>query len=174
MLDLFQDQFPIKGVINIPYGQKYPAVLKSPQKFFQVKVNFAAHPVPDSAGMKGVQEMFSLIDASSEDTLIIALISGGGSALMPYPMQGITLEEIQIVNRLLLDCGASIQEINCIRKHLSGFKGGQLALSVYPRKLHSLIISDVIGDDLQAIASGPTVPDLTTFAEAHQISIKYD
>ena len=173
ILNIFQDNFEVSGIINIPYGQDFPDMIVSPQKMAQIKVNFCAHPVPDEAGLRGVQEMISLLTKSSRDTLVIALISGGGSALMPYPAHGISLSEIQIVNRLLLECGASIQEINCIRKHLSGFKGGQLARLAAPRKLYSFLISDVIGNDLQTIASGPTVPDHTTFQMAKQISDKY-
>ena len=174
LLDIFQDRFPLKGVINIPYGQAVPSILESPLKKAQVKINFCAHPVPDDAGLQGVQEMLSLIETASNNTLVLALISGGGSALMPYPAHGISLKDVQDVNRLLLDCGASIQEINCVRKHISGFKGGHLARLIAPRKLYSLIISDVIGNDLQTIASGPTVPDHTTFQEAKKICTHYN
>jgi glycerate 2-kinase len=173
VLQIFKDRFPLKGLINVPYGQKFPTVLQSPLKKAQVRVNFCAHPVPDEAGMKGVQEMLRMIENSPADTLVIALISGGGSALMPLPAPGISMNKLQAVNKLLLESGATIQEINCVRKHLSAFKGGQLARVVSPRKLISLIISDVIGNDLQSIASGPTVPDNTTFQDAKTICDHY-
>ncbi|WP_371802276.1 glycerate kinase [Candidatus Lokiarchaeum ossiferum] len=173
LLAILQDRFEISGLINIPYGQNIPDLLVSPQKKAKVNINFCAHPVPDESGLNGVQEMLSKLRNSSHDTLVITLISGGGSALMPYPAQGISLDEIKSVNRLLLECGASIQEINCIRKHISNFKGGQLARVAVPRRIYSLIISDVVGNDLQTIASGPTVPDQSTFHMAKQISEKY-
>jgi glycerate-2-kinase len=167
------DKIPFSGVINIPFGQDMPEFLPSPSGKSQIKIQFARHPIPDENGMRGVQKMLDLIEKSPKNAIVIALISGGGSALMPLPADGITLEEKQAVNRLLIDCGASIEEINCIRKHISAFKGGQLSRFASPRRVFSLIISDVIGNDLQTIASGPTVPDLTYFSKAVEIAQKY-
>lgn len=173
LLQIIGDKIPITGIINIPKGQKVPNRILTPSGKWGVDVHFASHPVPDEDGIRGVQKMFEVIDASPTDSLIIALISGGGSALMPAPADGITLAEKQNVNKLLLKCGASIDEINTVRKHLSKFKGGQLATYAFPRRIVSLILSDVIGNDLQTIASGPTVPDLTTFDKAIKICRKY-
>ncbi len=174
LIEILGEKFPFQGAINIPKGQSVPEMLLSPNGTSSVQVTFSSHPIPDENGIQGVQRMLDLIAASSEDTLIIALISGGGSALMPYPANNITLEEKQAVNKLLLKCGASIQEINAVRKHLSKFKGGQLSKFAFPRRVISLILSDVIGNDLQTIASGPTVPDLTSFKSVMDICTRYE
>jgi hydroxypyruvate reductase/glycerate 2-kinase len=142
----------------------------------KIKVVPAGHPIPDYRGVEGVKEMLSLKDNYSigrEDT-IICLISGGGSALMPYPAAGIKLEDKQIITELLLSSGAEITEINTVRKHLSRIKGGQLGLYFSPSNIISLILSDVIGNDLSVIASGPTYPDKTTFSDAYNVLEKYD
>jgi len=130
--------------------------------------------VPDENGLKGTQEIIKLLSNLTERDLVIFLISGGGSALLPSPRPGITLEEKQKVTDLLLSCGATIQEINALRKHLSFLKGGGLAKLVYPATLIALILSDVIGDPLDAIASGPTVPDSTTFDDCAKILGRYE
>jgi glycerate 2-kinase len=135
----------------------------------------AGHPVPDAAGVDGVREMLSMkarYGIGKGDTLI-NLISGGGSALLPCPVNGLTLEDKQLVTQLLLGCGADIKEINTVRKHLSLIKGGGLAAFYAPTRVISLIISDVVGDGLDVIASGPTVPDPTTYADAMGVLQKY-
>ncbi|MHA1660638.1 MAG: glycerate kinase type-2 family protein [Promethearchaeota archaeon] len=142
-----------------------------------IKFIFASHPVPNKMGLKGTKTMMNLVENTDKKDLVIFLISGGGSALLPLPKQGITLKELQETNSLLLASGATIHEINTIRKHLSDFKGGNLAKKLYNSSgatLISLIISDVVGDNLDSIASGPTVADLTTFKEAVEILKKYE
>jgi hydroxypyruvate reductase len=139
-----------------------------------IKVVEAGHPVPDEAGLRGTKEMIRfLADTTSED-LVFCLISGGGSALTPAPADGVSLGDKQDVTRRLLDCGATIHEINSVRKHLSSIKGGQLAGLAQPSTLISLILSDVIGDDLDAIASGPTVPDTSTYYDSLRILNRYN
>ena len=135
----------------------------------KIEVREASHPVPDARGVKGTREILSLIEKAGKRDLVICLISGGGSALLIAPVQGISLEDKQNATRLLLACGATIHEFNTVRKHLSRAKGGRLAQIAYPATLTSLILSDVVGDDLDVIASGPTVPDASTFHDAVQI-----
>ncbi len=142
----------------------------------KIKVVPAGHPIPDHRGVEGVKEMLSLkgnYSIGNED-IIICLLSGGGSALMPYPAAGIKLEDKQKITELLLSSGAEIAEINTVRKHLSCIKGGQLGLYFSPSTIISLILSDVIGNDLSVIASAPTYPDKTTFADAYNVLEKYD
>jgi len=161
-----------KGIINVPKGTVNPELLKRSK----IKINYASHPIPNKNGLKGTKSMIKIIESSNKDDLIICLISGGGSALLPLPKPGISLQDLQITNSLLLASGTSIHEINTIRKHLSDFKGGNLAKKLYntnQASLISIIISDVVGDKLDSIASGPTVPDLTTFTEAIDILRKY-
>ena len=126
----------------------------------------AKHPIPDAAGLKGATIVAKIAENAGKDDLVLVLISGGGSALIPYPVQSITLEEKKTTTDLLLACGATINQINSVRKHLSQLKGGGLARKAVPASLHALILSDVLDDDLSAIASGPTVPDPTTFQDA--------
>ncbi len=142
----------------------------------KIKVIKAGHPLPDENGLNGVRQMLALKNKHSmnEDDLVICLLSGGGSALMPYPVDTVTLRDKQRTTELLLKCGASIHEINAVRKHISRIKGGQLGELYAPVRVVSLIISDVIGDDLDVIASGPTYPDSTTFKDAYGILEKYD
>jgi len=154
-----------EGYIVVKYGYG--------GKLDKIKVLEASHPIPDEAGMMAAEKIISLLKKTKENDLVICLISGGGSAILPAPVEGITLEEKQKVTKLLLDCGASIKEINTIRKHLSRLKGGQLAKLAYPSYLHTLILSDVVGDRLDTIASGPTVPDYTTFKDCWDIVKKY-
>lgn len=154
-----------KGVVVTKYGHGLP--------LDRVTLREAAHPVPDEAGRTGAEEILSLLREAGEEDLVFCLLSGGGSALLPLPAPGVTLEDKQGTTRELLACGASIHEINAIRKHLSGIKGGRLAGAAFPATLVSLILSDVIGDDLDTIASGPTVPDRSTFAECLGILEKY-
>ena len=130
----------------------------------------AGHPVPDENGLKGTARIMSIVDKAGEDDLVICLISGGGSALLTDVPEGCTLEEMKTLNDILLKCGANINEINCIRKHVSRVKGGQLSKAAYPARVISLILSDVIGDPLDVIASGPTAADPSTYSEAISIS----
>ncbi|TFG76264.1 MAG: DUF4147 domain-containing protein, partial [Thermodesulfobacteriales bacterium] len=153
------------GIVNVKYGHTVP--------LNKIKINEGAHPVPDEAGLKGSQEIIELLKKTSEKDLVICLISGGGSALLPLPAGNLTLEDKQAVTKSLLECGADIHEINSIRKRISAVKGGRLAEHVYPSTLISLILSDVIGDDLDVIASGPTVPDTHTFHDCRNIIQKY-
>ena len=133
----------------------------------------AAHPVPDIRGVRATDEAIRLLHEADRNTLVICLISGGGSALLVSPQQGITLEEKQGITQLLLKAGADIGELNTVRKHLSRVKGGRLMELAYPAKVVSLILSDVIGDPLDVIASGPTAPDETTFRDALAVIDRY-
>ena len=135
----------------------------------KIKVCEASHPVPDKRGVQGTEEILSLVKNAGERDLIICLISGGGSALLIAPVLEISLEDKQNATKLLLACGATIHEINTVRKHLSRVKGGRFAQIANPATITSLILSDVVGDDLDVIASGPTVPDSSTFQDAEQI-----
>jgi glycerate 2-kinase len=138
-----------------------------------IEITEAGHPVPDENGIKGTELIMSIVNKAEKDDLVICLISGGGSALLADVPEGCTLNELKTVSDILLKTGASITEINCIRKHLSIVKGGLLAKAASPAKVVSLILSDVIGDPLDVIASGPTAPDPTTFADAISIIKKY-
>jgi hydroxypyruvate reductase len=139
----------------------------------KIKVREASHPVPDERGVKGTEEILSLVETAGKRDLVICLISGGGSALLIAPVHDISLEDKQNATKLLLACGATIHEFNTVRKHLSRAKGGRLAQMAYPATVTSLILSDVVGDDLDVIASGPTVPDSSTFKDAEQILKDY-
>ncbi len=129
----------------------------------------AGHPLPDANGVKGAQAVAETVETAGEGDLVLVLISGGGSALIPYPAEGLTLEDKIATTDLMLASGADIGAMNTVRKHLSRLKGGGLARIAAPADLHALILSDVLGDDLSTIASGPTVPDATTFADAKSI-----
>lgn len=153
------------GLINTKYG--YLAETRV------VRINEAGHPIPDAAGMTGAMEMVTLASRASHDDLVICLISGGGSALMTLPVEGITLADMEALTAALLRCGATINEINTIRKHLSQIKGGNLSRLAYPAEVVSLILSDVVGNPLDVIASGPTVPDSSTFVQAYGIVERY-
>ncbi|MEM8789985.1 MAG: glycerate kinase [Pseudomonadota bacterium] len=156
---------PLSGFVITRYGYERPCE--------RIEIHQSAHPVPDEAGRVGAARMLEMVSGLTEDDLVIALISGGGSALMPLPADGITLEEKQEVNRALLACGATIGEMNVVRKHLSAIKGGRLAAACFPAKLVSLMISDVPGDDPAVIASGPTVGEASTPADARAIVDRY-
>ena len=138
-----------------------------------IEIVEASHPVPDEIGQITAQRILNLAKTATDRDLVICLISGGGSALLALPAKGLTLQDKQALNRSLLHSGATIGEINCVRKHLSSIKGGRLAGAVQPARLWTLAISDVPGDDLSVIASGPTVPDPTTFADALEILRRY-
>ncbi|WP_297477113.1 glycerate kinase [Ferrovum sp.] len=155
----------LEGVVVTRYGHKVPT------RFIEVLE--AAHPVPDEAGQRASQRILEAVQGLTADDLVICLISGGGSALLAAPAPGLTLADKQTMNRSLLRSGATITEMNCVRKHLSSLKGGRLALACYPAQVVTLLISDVPGDDPTVIASGPTVADPTTFAEACAIVEKY-
>lgn len=154
------------GLINVKYGHG--------QRLKRIRIKEAGHPLPDEKGLEGAREMVELLSNLGGEDLVIFLLSGGGSALLPYPCEGISLKEKQATTNLLLGCGATIREINTLRKHLSVLKGGGLARVVYPATLVTLILSDVIGDPLDAIASGPTVPDPTTFEDCVRILTRYE
>ncbi len=156
---------PLEGLIVTRYGHGVPCK--------QIEIIEAAHPVPDDAGTRGARRMLELVQGLTKDDLVIALMSGGGSALLSLPADGISMEEKRAVNRALLTSGAPILEMNCVRKHLSAIKGGRLAAAAYPAHVVTLVISDVPGDDLAAVGSGPTIADPTTFAEARAIIAKY-
>lgn len=154
------------GVVNFKGGQV---------KTQKIKAVIAGHPTPDQRGVGGVSEMLALKDryAIAENDIVICLLSGGGSALMPYPVEGVSLSDKQKITELLIGSGAKIDEINIVRKHLSRVKGGQLGDFYSPARVISLILSDVIGNDLATIASGPTTPDPSTFADAHNVLKRY-
>lgn len=141
----------------------------------KIEIMRAGHPLPDERGVKAVRAMLALKEKYSicRDDLVVCLISGGGSALMPYPADGLTLDDKQKITRLLLSCGADIFEINKIRKHLSGVKGGRLAQHFSPAGVLSLILSDVVGNDMSIIASGLTYPDPSTYADAWSVLERY-
>jgi glycerate-2-kinase len=139
----------------------------------RIELHEASHPIPSEDGARGVARMLELVEGLNEDDLVIVLISGGGSALMADPAEGIDLEELRRLTDMLLRCGATINELNAVRKHLSIIKGGQLARRAYPATILGLIISDVVGDPLDVIASGPTAPDPTTYQDAYEILRRY-
>ncbi len=153
------------GIINVKYGFT--------EKLSFTEIVEAGHPLPDMNGVTGTERILDLLHKAGERDLIFSLISGGGSALLPLPARGITLEEKQAVTRQLLECGASIDEINSIRKHISSSKGGQMARAAFPATTINLMLSDVVGDRMDVIASGPFVPDKSSFEDARQIIEKY-
>ena len=139
----------------------------------RIRVTQAGHPVPDARGVEGTSAILGLLNETGPEDLVIVLISGGGSALLPAPVHETTLAEKQAMTRALLACGATIEEINAVRKHCSRIKGGQMARALFPARSLTLILSDVIGDSVDAIASGPTVPDTTTYGEALKVLRRY-
>jgi hydroxypyruvate reductase len=154
------------GVICVKYDHAVP--LK------KIRTIEAGHPLPDVNGMTAAQAMLAMARQATERDLVICLLSGGGSALLPLPVDGITLKEKQEASDVLIACGATIHEINAVRKHVSAIKGGQLAQAAAPAQLVSLILSDVVGDDLDVIASGPTVPDASTYSDCMETIDRYD
>ncbi|MCH8925784.1 MAG: glycerate-2-kinase family protein [Proteobacteria bacterium] len=161
---------PLEGLVVTRYGHGVPGRQVEGR---QVEVVEAAHPVPDAAGRQAAERILALVRGLTADDLVICLISGGGSALLTLPAPGLTLADKQEVNRALLRSGADITQMNCVRKHLSAIKGGRLAAAAAPARVVTLIISDVPGDDPASIASGPTVPDPTSFADARAILARY-
>ncbi len=162
-----EDHWPgeLSGLVVTRYGHGVPCR--------RIEVVEAAHPVPDEAGRAAAARILAVVQGLTSDDLVLVLVSGGGSALLALPFEGISLADKQQVNRALLKSGAGIGEMNCVRKHLSAIKGGRLAAAAYPARVLTLVISDVPGDDPAVVASGPTVPDPTTCADALAILEKY-
>ncbi len=154
------------GLISVKYGYT--------EKLSTIRTIEAAHPVPDENGVKGATQIREILKGAGENDLVISLISGGGSALLPLPPEKITLEEKRATTDLLLKSGAAIHEINAVRKHLSLIKGGNMAAAAYPATVINLMISDVVGDSMDVIASGPFVPDNSSFSHAVDILKKYE
>ena len=167
MAKAVEDHWPaeLNGLVVTRYGHRAPC--------HRIEVVEAAHPVPDLAGREAAERILQLVDGLGTDDLALCLISGGGSALLSLPAPGLTLQDKQAINRALLKSGANIAEMNCVRKHLSAIKGGRLAAACHPARVVTLTISDVPGDDPAVIASGPTVPDPTTFSDALKVLEKY-
>lgn len=161
---------PLLGLVVTRYHHTPPRPAGLPQR---IEVVEAAHPVPDAAGLDAAERILALTQGLTENDLVLCLISGGGSALLTLPADGLTLEDKQRINKALLESGAAIDEMNCVRKHLSRIKGGRLAAACAPARVVTLTISDVPGDDPSVIASGPTVPDATTCADALAILARY-
>jgi hydroxypyruvate reductase len=156
---------PLSGLVATRYGYAVPCR--------DIEIVESAHPVPDAAGLRAAERMLGIVKNLSEDDLVLCLISGGGSALLPLPAPGLSLDDKQAVNRMLLKSGATISEVNCVRRHLSSIKGGRLAAACHPARVLTLLISDVPGDRPTDIASGPTVADPTTSADALAIVRRY-
>jgi hydroxypyruvate reductase len=161
---------PMSGLVVTRYGHTPPRPAGVPER---IEVVEASHPVPDAAGLAAAERILALTQGLTADDLVLCLISGGGSALLTLPADGLTLEDKQRINKDLLNSGAGIGEMNCVRKHLSRIKGGRLAAACAPAQVVTLTISDVPGDDPSVIASGPTVPDVTTCADAWAILQRY-
>lgn len=156
---------PLSGLVVTRYGHGVPCR--------RIEVVEASHPVPDAKGSTAAARILEMVQGLTGDDLVIALISGGGSALLGLPAPGLTLEDKQAINRALLRSGADIAEMNVVRKHLSAIKGGRLAAAAWPARVVSMLISDVPGDDPAVIASGPTVADPSSFADARAVLAKY-
>ncbi|NDP64217.1 glycerate kinase [Polaromonas sp.] len=157
---------PLSGLVVTRYGYAVPCE--------RIEIVEAAHPVPDAAGEVAAQRMLQLVQGLTADDLVLCLISGGGSSLLPLPLPGLSLEHKQDLNRALLKSGATISEMNCVRRHLSAIKGGRLAAACHPARVLTLLISDVPGDDPMDIASGPTVADPTTCEDALAVIRRYN
>jgi hydroxypyruvate reductase len=167
---LWPKDAPLSGLVVTRYDYVPPGYKAEPGR---IEVVEAAHPVPDDAGQRAAQRIVELTRGLTKDDLVLCLISGGGSALLSLPAEGLTLDDKRAINKALLRSGAAIDEMNCVRKHLSAIKGGRLAALCAPAKVVTLTISDVPGDDPAVIASGPTVPDATTCADALRILQRY-
>ena len=153
------------GFVNVPRGSKHKTDI--------IELHEASHPIPDEAGVEGTRRMLEMAEQAKKDDLVICLISGGGSSLMPLPRGEISISDKREMTNALLKCGATITEINTVRKHISDFKGGWLAKKAYPATILNLILSDVVGDPLDFIASGPTVPDSTSFSDTVKVLENY-
>ena len=156
---------PLSGLVVTRYGHAVPCQ--------RIEIVEAAHPVPDAAGQQAAQRLLDLVQGLTEQDLVLCLISGGGSSLLPLPAPGLTLADKQAISQALLKSGATIREMNCVRRHLSAIKGGRLAAACHPARVLTLLISDVPGDDPINIASGPTVADPSTCADALDIVRRY-
>ncbi|MEJ5990627.1 glycerate kinase [Ramlibacter sp. PS3R-8] len=167
---LWPQDAPLSGLVVTRYHHTPPRPAGVPER---IEVVEASHPVPDAAGLRAAERILELAQGMTPDDLVLCLISGGGSALLTLPAEGLGLQEKQRINRELLDSGANITEMNCVRKHLSRIKGGRLAAACAPAQVVTLTISDVPGDDPSVIASGPTVADATTCADAVAILRRY-
>ncbi len=167
---LWPQDLPLSGLVVTRYHHTPP---EREGLTGRIEVVEAAHPVPDQAGLQAAERILALTQGLTADDLVVCLISGGGSALLTLPAEGLTLADKQAINRGLLESGANIHEMNCVRKHLSRIKGGRLAAACAPARVVTLTISDVPGDDPSVIASGPTVPDATTCADALAILDRY-
>ena len=165
-LEQILGKYLTSGLINVPYGSKHQTKI--------IKLHESSHPTPDESGVEGASHMLQIAEQAKENDLVICLISGGGSSLMPLPRGEISIEDKRQVTEALLRCGATINEINTVRKHISDFKGGWLANRAHPATVLNLILSDVVGDPLDVIASGPTVPDSTTFGDAFRVLEKHN
>ena len=157
------------GLVSVKQGYAGPQVRDGSAWFGCIEVAEAGHPIPDGRGVANSERISRLLDEAQADDLVICLVSGGGSAVLPAPVPGVSLSDLQALTAALLACGAAIQEINTLRKHLDRLKGGGMARLACPAQLAALILSDVVGDPLEVIASGLTVPDPTTFQDAWQV-----
>jgi len=165
MTEMLQDKL-VSGEIIVKYEHG--------QQIDKINVHEAAHPIPDKNTLKATYKVLKKFKNLNEDDLVFVLLTGGGSALFELLPENVSLNDLQTLNGTLLGCGATIHEINCIRKHISLIKGGQLARVIHPAKIVTLALSDVVGDDLSVIASGPTTPDESTYADAFSIIEKYN
>jgi len=156
---------PLSGLVVTRYGYAVPCS--------RIEIVEAAHPVPDAAGLRAAERMLQAVQGLHEDDIVLALVSGGGSSLLPLPLPGLNLADKQALNRALLASGATIREMNCVRRHLSAIKGGRLAAACHPARVISLLMSDVPGDAAVDIASGPTVADPSTCADALEVLRRY-
>jgi glycerate 2-kinase len=163
--DVLGDRVPIQGSVTVPYGQAVPTRA--------VHIRQASHPMPDAAGVEATRAMVEVLEDAGRQDLVLCLISGGGSALLTLPVDGISVTDLQTTTEALLRCGAAIEEINVVRKHLDTVKGGGLARLAAPATVVTLVLSDVVGNPLDAIASGPTVPDTSTFGDAAAVFDRY-
>jgi glycerate 2-kinase len=159
--EVIGDRVPVEGSVTVRYGHSAPT--------HHVRIVEASHPVPDQAGVDATRAIVSLLESCDARDLVVCVISGGGSALLTLPAEGISLEDMQRTTDALLGCGATINDINVVRKHLDVVKGGGLARLAAPSSLLTLVLSDVVGNPLDAIASGPSVPDTSTFSDAAEV-----
>jgi hydroxypyruvate reductase len=163
--ELVGERLPVTGSVTVRYGQSVPTR--------RVRIRQAGHPMPDLEGVSATREIVAALESATSEDLVVCVISGGGSALLTLPAEGISLADVQHTTDALLRCGATINEINVVRKHLDRVKGGGLARLAVPARLVTLVLSDVVGNPLDTIASGPTVPDTSTFADAMHVFDRY-
>ena len=164
--DILGERVSLEGCVSVRYGHTAPTR--------RVKVSEAGHPVPDEAGVEATRAIVDLLEGALEQDLVLCVISGGGSALLTLPEEGISLDDLRQTTDALLRCGATINEINVVRKHVDSVKGGGLARIAAPAQVVTLVLSDVVGNPLDAIASGPTVPDTSSFVDAADVFDRYD